>query len=54
MTGFKTEQELFWAGEFGANYIKRKIGSDLLESYNSCRCLISDRQRSHHALPHFG
>ncbi|MFG3817247.1 pseudaminic acid biosynthesis-associated methylase [Limnothrix redekei] len=29
---FQTEQENFWAGEFGSEYISRNIGSDLLAS----------------------
>jgi spore coat polysaccharide biosynthesis protein SpsF len=29
---FKTEQETFWAGEFGANYIARNTGDKLLAS----------------------
>jgi spore coat polysaccharide biosynthesis protein SpsF len=29
---FKTEQEAFWAGDFGTEYIKRNYGSDLLAS----------------------
>ena len=30
--GFKTEQEVFWAGEFGDAYIKRNQGKNLLAS----------------------
>ena len=30
--GFKTEQENFWAGEFGKSYIDRNIGSEILAS----------------------
>lgn len=29
---FKTEQEAFWAGEFGADYITRNVGEKLLAS----------------------
>jgi spore coat polysaccharide biosynthesis protein SpsF len=29
---FKTEQEIFWAGEFGTEYIQRNQGSALLAS----------------------
>jgi pseudaminic acid biosynthesis-associated methylase len=29
---YKTEQEEFWAGEFGAEYIRRNLGSNLLAS----------------------
>ena len=29
---FKTEQEAFWAGNFGTEYIKRNQGDDLLAS----------------------
>ncbi len=32
MTQYKTEQESFWAGEFGDEYIKRNQGQDLLAS----------------------
>lgn len=32
MTKFKTEQEHFWAGEFGVDYISRNQGSQLLAS----------------------
>jgi len=30
MGGYKTEQEQFWAGEFGTEYIQRNIGPELL------------------------
>ena len=29
---FQTDQENFWAGEFGTNYIDRNIGEELLAS----------------------
>lgn len=29
---FKTEQEQFWAGEFGDNYIKRNMDRKMLAS----------------------
>ena len=29
---YETDQENFWAGEFGNDYIDRNIGSDLLAS----------------------
>jgi pseudaminic acid biosynthesis-associated methylase len=32
MTNFKTEQEQFWFGEFGTDYISRNQGDDLLAS----------------------
>ena len=32
MSKFKTEQESFWAGEFGNEYIKRNQGADVLAS----------------------
>ena len=32
MAGYKTEQENFWAGEFGADYISRNQGDALLAS----------------------
>ena len=32
MTNFKTEQEQFWAGEFGTGYISRNQGDNLLAS----------------------
>src|SRR4051812_30278681 len=32
MTNFKTEQENFWAGEFGTEYIQRNTGASLLAS----------------------
>ena len=32
MSNFKTDQEAFWAGEFGTNYISRNKGSELLAS----------------------
>lgn len=32
MTQYKTEQEAFWAGDFGNQYIGRNAGSDLLAS----------------------
>jgi spore coat polysaccharide biosynthesis protein SpsF len=30
MTGYKTEQEAFWAGDFGTDYIRRNQGDQLL------------------------
>ena len=30
--GYKTEQEEFWAGEFGTDYIQRNTGPELLAS----------------------
>ena len=30
---YKTEQEYFWAGEFGNEYIKRNTSENLLPSY---------------------
>lgn len=32
MAGYKTEQELFWSGEFGIQYSQRNKGSELLAS----------------------
>jgi pseudaminic acid biosynthesis-associated methylase len=32
MTQYKTEQEAFWAGDFGTEYISRNAGSELLAS----------------------
>lgn len=32
MKNFKTEQEKFWAGEFGDNYLERNQGEKLLAS----------------------
>lgn len=32
MTSYKTEQEVFWAGEFGDEYINRNNDSKLLAS----------------------
>jgi len=32
MTQYKTEQEAFWAGEFGTEYIQRNQGDQLLAS----------------------
>lgn len=32
MTQYKTEQEAFWAGDFGTEYIARNAGSELLAS----------------------
>jgi spore coat polysaccharide biosynthesis protein SpsF len=32
MEKFKTEQETFWAGEFGKEYIKRNQGDNILAS----------------------
>lgn len=33
MTHYKTEQEEFWAGNFGNKYIKRNSGNNLLQNY---------------------
>jgi len=32
MTSYRTEQESFWAGDFGNEYIRRNTGADLLAS----------------------
>ncbi|MEM6557854.1 MAG: pseudaminic acid biosynthesis-associated methylase, partial [Pseudomonadota bacterium] len=32
MSSYKTEQETFWAGEFGTDYIDRNRGDQLLAS----------------------
>jgi spore coat polysaccharide biosynthesis protein SpsF len=31
MRPFKTEQESFWAGEFGDEYVQRNQGDELLD-----------------------
>ncbi len=42
---FKTEQESFWAGEFGTQYINRNLGAELLSSNLA---LFSQALRSAH------
>ena len=42
---FKTEQENFWAGKFGTEYIRRNTGAALLASnlaFFSMRCAARD------------
>ena len=54
MNIFKTEQESFWAGEFGNNYISRNVGSDVLASNLSLFSRILSRLQCLNSCIEFG
>lgn len=54
MTSFKTEQEKFWAGEFGDNYISRNQEQLLVASNTSIFSRIFERAQGIQSLIEFG
>jgi pseudaminic acid biosynthesis-associated methylase len=54
MTSFKTEQEKFWAGEFGNNYITRNQEQLLIASNTSIFSRIFERVQDIESLIEFG
>lgn len=54
MTKFKTEQEAFWAGEFGDEYIGRNTGTDLLASNLALFCKALARAGDPNSCIEFG
>lgn len=54
MQDFKTAQENFWAGEFGAEYIKRNQGAALLASNLNFFTRALHNARSLHSCVEFG
>lgn len=54
MASFKTEQEKFWAGEFGDNYISRNQEQLLISSNTSIFSRIFERAQGVHSLIEFG
>lgn len=54
MNSFKTEQEKFWAGEFGDEYISRNKDAWLLASNTALFSTIFRRTRNVHSVIEFG
>lgn len=50
----KTEQEIFWTGEFGNNYTKRSSGSHLVAANTVLLAKILSATRGVHSLIEFG
>jgi pseudaminic acid biosynthesis-associated methylase len=51
---FKTEQEAFWAGEFGNSYVKRNVGDHLIASNMALYSKILYRCPNANSLLEFG
>jgi spore coat polysaccharide biosynthesis protein SpsF len=54
MTDYATEQEAFWAGEFGDEYIDRNVGSDIVAANISLFAKILARTGSVRAILELG
>ena len=54
MSGYKTEQEEFWAGQFGDDYTNRNQGSQILASNTALFASIIDRTRQVESVLEFG
>ncbi|MGE5403413.1 MAG: pseudaminic acid biosynthesis-associated methylase, partial [Candidatus Saccharibacteria bacterium] len=54
MTAFKTEQEDFWAGEFGDEYVNRNRGASLLASNIAFFSEILQHARGVRSILEFG
>lgn len=54
MKNFLTEQEEFWAGEFGSEYIKRNNGQDILVSYIAMFAKVISRMQTIKSVLEFG
>ena len=54
MTKFKTPQERFWAGEFGATYSTRVDGDDILAAYTALHARILSRTHHVKSILEFG
>lgn len=54
MTAFTTEQEAFWAGEFGNQYSDRNIGAGWIAANTALFAKILDRTRGVKSLIEFG
>ena len=54
MSGFKTEQEIFWAGEFGDDYIDRNNGDWLIASNMALFSSILKSTRKVNSVIEFG
>lgn len=53
-SGFKTEQEKFWAGEFGDDYIGRNMGREMVAANIAFFSRILGRTRSVRSVIEFG
>lgn len=54
MTGFTTEQEAFWAGEFGDEYSDRNIGAGWIAANTALFSKVLDRTRGVKSVIEFG
>ena len=54
MTQFKTQQEAFWAGEFGDEYSARVDGDNLLAAYTAMHARILQRTSGIRSVLEFG
>ena len=54
MTSFSTEQEAFWAGEFGDEYSDRNIGAGWIAANTSLFAKVLDRTRGVKSVVEFG
>ena len=54
MSGYKTEQEKFWAGQFGDDYTNRNQGSQLIASNTALFASIIARTRQVKSILEFG
>ncbi len=50
----KTEQEIFWSGDFGDEYTKRNVGAELLASNLSLFARTFDRIQKIDSVVEFG
>jgi pseudaminic acid biosynthesis-associated methylase len=54
MSKYKTDQEAFWAGEFGDEYIERNAGSDLIAANLAIFLKVLERTKGIKSLIEFG
>ncbi len=54
MSGYKTKQEEFWAGEFGDDYTERNQGSQLIASNTALFASIIARNQKVNSILEFG
>ncbi len=54
MSGYKTEQEKFWAGQFGNDYTERNTGLELIVSNTALFASIIARTRQVKSILEFG
>src|SRR5450830_595822 len=54
MSQYKSEQELFWAGEFGDEYIERNTGAEIIAANTSLFAKILDKTSGIGSVIEFG